>query len=288
MPQSLVNQTENANSAPGSLAARPSLLRAWLTLLRLSCVRLVWSLQSLAALCLILLLAAVVLLVTLYGREHEQFRWNIVSFGRAMVDNVYLRFMLPVLCLCFGTQAFGGEWEERNLVWLLTRPIPRPLIYLAKYLATLPWCLGLSLAGFFLMGLLAGPVGRQAVVALWPVLLLGGLAYAALFVLLGCWFRRSTVIGVTYCFVLETIFSQMPGLVKRVSIAFYTRCHFYDLAGREGWDTYQGKPGLTPERISFFIPVDGRTAQIVLASGTLGLLLLGMLIFARREYRDLT
>ena len=33
----------------------------------------------------------------------------------------------------------GAEREGSSLVWLLTRPLSRPAIYLAKFVALLPW-----------------------------------------------------------------------------------------------------------------------------------------------------
>lgn len=277
-----------ALGASAAAAASPSLLRAWLALWRLSAWRMGWTLQSLAAAALLILLAVVTLGVTLFARQSGQFQWDVTNFSRAIVDGVYLRFILPMLCLCYGTQALGGEWEERNLVWLLTRPIPRPLAYLAKWLAALPWCVGFALAGLFLVGGLAGEPGLKSAAAYWPVMVSGAAAYSALFVLLGAWFRRSTIIGVAYCFVLETIFSFMPGLVKRVGLSFYTRCQLYGIAKEQGWDLIDGKPAVTPDRIAFFMPVDGETARWALAGAAFGLVLFGMFLFARKEYRDLS
>jgi hypothetical protein len=166
--------------------------------------------------------------------------------------------------------------------------IPRPLVYLAKYLALLPWTVGVALAGLFLIGALAGAPGWLAATAFWPVILMGCLAYSALFLFIGSLFRRSTIIALVYSFVLETILGNMPGLVKRISIAFYSRCYLYGLAEEQGWHTIYGQPGIAPDAANFFLSVEGQTALGVLISLSVGLLLLGMAVFARKEYRDLT
>jgi ABC-type transport system involved in multi-copper enzyme maturation permease subunit len=202
---------------------------------------------------------------------------------------LYLGFMLPLLCLAFGTQALGGDWEDRTLVWLLTRPLPRPLIYLAKFVAALPWTFALTLGGLLLLGSLGGPDGLSAVRVFWPAVAWGTLAYVALFVMIGAWFRRSTIIGVVYSFVIESLMSTMPGLVKRGSIAFYSRCIYYERAQDFGLDINSpAGRGIAPDRNSLFMGIPGDQAILYLCLLTTGFLILGMLVFARREYKDLT
>src|SRR5687768_15068087 len=72
-------------------------------------------------------------------------------FSRWVVFFIFLGFLMPLWNLSFGTSALGTERESRSLVWLLTRPLPRSSIYLAKFLGVLPWCLALNLGGFALI-----------------------------------------------------------------------------------------------------------------------------------------
>src|SRR4051794_2486952 len=130
--------------------------RAWWFLVWLSLRRQGRSLQTLTAVVLVLLLAGVVVLVSQVNASMGRQGWNVANFARDLVVGVYLTLLLPLLCLCFGTQALGGEWEERSLVWVLTRPLPRPLVYLAKFLASIPWTLGCTLGGFLLAGFAVG------------------------------------------------------------------------------------------------------------------------------------
>jgi ABC-type transport system involved in multi-copper enzyme maturation permease subunit len=195
-----------------------------------------------------------------------------------MIEGVYLSFLLPILCLCIGTQAVGGDWEERSLVWLLTRPLPRPLVYAAKFLAALPWAMALSLGGLFLLGLLAGRGGAVSAVRFWDAVALCTIAYTSLFVFMGAWLRRSTVMAVVYSFVVETIVGSMPGFVKRASIAFYGRSLVYA----------QDMPGVQPDNPALFMAVEAKTAVWALAIISVVFFLLGVVAFSRREYHDLT
>ena len=99
-----------------------------------------------------------------------------------------------------------------------------------------------------------------------------------MFCLLGAWFRRAAVVGLVYSFFLEIILGNMPGLMKRVSIGFYTRCMMF-----EGAQSI----GVAPPKTAEYLPVDGTTALWALAGITAASVLLGMVIFARTEYQDL-
>jgi hypothetical protein len=201
-------------------------------------------------------------------------RTDFISFSNG-IFLLFVSFLLPLWSLSFGTEALGGDREAHNLLWLLTRPLPRPAIYLAKFVALLPWALALNLGGFAVLCALAGQPGWQALRLFWPAVLCATLAFAALFHLIGAYFRRPAVIALVYAFFLETILGNMPGYLKRVSISFYTRCMMYDAAGRFG---------VQPESPSVFLPVEGLTAMAVLLCACGALLVVGMYLFQRTEY----
>jgi ABC-type transport system involved in multi-copper enzyme maturation permease subunit len=200
-------------------------------------------------------------------------------FSNWMVFSIFVSFLLPAWSLSFGTEALGGEREGRTLVWLLTRPMPRWSIYLAKFLALLPWSLGLNLGGFGLLCLLAGRAGRMAFHYYWPAVLLGALAFCSLYHLMAACFRRPAVVALVYSFFLEVLLGNMPGYMKRVSIGFYTRCLMFDRAAAYN---------VMPEKGSIYLPVSGGAAAFVLLSVTAVLLLAGMAVFSRAEYKDLS
>jgi hypothetical protein len=201
-------------------------------------------------------------------------RTDFIRFSRG-VFGIYLSFLLPLWSLSFATEALGGDREGHNLLWLLTRPLPRPAIYLAKFVALLPWALALNLGGFAVICAAAGRAGLQALVLYAPAVLCATLAFAALFHLIGAYFRRPAIIALVYAFFLESILGNMPGYLKRLSISFYTRCMMYDAA-----ETF----GVRPESPSVFLPVSGTSAVVVLLCATAGLLALGMYLFSRTEY----
>jgi ABC-2 type transport system permease protein len=199
-------------------------------------------------------------------------------FSNWVVFSVFVGFLLPIWSLSFATEALGGDREGGNLIWLLSRPLSRPAIYIAKFVALAPWTLALNVGGFGLLCVLAGAPGREAFKLYWPAVLAATFAFCALFHLMGAFFRRAAVVALVYSFFLETILGTMPGYMKRMSIAFYTRCLMFD-AARD--------LGVEPEKPSIYLPVDSTTAWCVLLGLTVVLLGVGMVVFSRSEYRDL-
>jgi ABC-type transport system involved in multi-copper enzyme maturation permease subunit len=198
-------------------------------------------------------------------------------FSRYIVFTVFVSFLLPVLSLSFATDALGTEREGNTMVWLLTRPLPRPAIYLGKFAALLPWSLSLTVGGFAVVCLAAGRPGALALGLFWPAVVVSTLAFSSLFHFMAACFRRPAVIGLVYAFFLEVLLGNLPGYLKRISIGFYTRCMMFDVA--EDF-------GLQPEKPSIYLPVDGPTAHIVLLSVTVVMLVLGTIIFTRSQYHE--
>lgn len=200
-------------------------------------------------------------------------------FSRWLVFFIFLGFLLPLWNLAFATSALGSDRENRSLIWLLTRPMPRSGIYLAKFLALLPWCLALNLGGFVLICMCGGKTGWIAFAMYWPAIVAGTLAFAAVFHLIAALFSRPAVVGLLYAFFFETILSELPvpGTVKRLSINYYVRCLMYSEAQTADVPT---------ESAALFVPVSNRVAWLVLVGATVVITAVGMWLFSRSEYRD--
>jgi ABC-2 type transport system permease protein len=112
-----------------------------------------------------------------------------------------LGILVPLGTLWFGTSAIGDLVEDRLLVYLSLKPVPRWQLPAAAVLATLTMILPLTVLPLTLSGLVAG-AGDVA----WATLLaatLGALAYAGLFVAAGLWFRRAIWWGLAFVLIWE-------------------------------------------------------------------------------------
>ena len=203
--------------------------------------------------------------------------WSFTNFARWVVLSAYLGFVLPMFTLAYASGAIGSERESRSLIWLMTRPMPRSSIYLAKLFGTLPWCLLFSVGGFGALCLAGGEQGRVAFRLFWPAALAGTIAFSALFHLIGAIFRRPVIVGLVYVFFFEFLVAALPGSLKMLSLTFYTRCLMYNEAVAVGY------PGAM---LDVPAPVTSTTAWAMLTVVPLVLTLLGSWLFARFEYRD--
>lgn len=212
--------------------------------------------------------------------ENPDFRQRlaVVTFTRVILFAIFATFLLPLCSLSFATEAIGREREQGNLLWSLSRPVPRWAIYLGKFVAVLPWCLALNVGGFGVVCLAGGSAGREAWGLFWPAIVMGTITFAALFHLMGALFRRPAVLAILYAFFLETVMGNLPGHLKRASINFYMRCLMYDQASVFS---------LAPDRPLLYDPVSGPVAWAVLAGLTAVLLAAGAWVFSRSEYLDL-
>ena len=54
-----------------------------------------------------------------------------------MIWMLFLRFVIPVLGVFYGTALMADEVEDKTITYLFTRPIPRGAVLVGKYLAYL-------------------------------------------------------------------------------------------------------------------------------------------------------
>lgn len=251
------------------------LARAWATLTALTFRRLVWSASTMMVM---LPLLGCLLFVLRRHRGYEFSPREFHQFSEFMIL-VFASFIVPVCALAFGTASVGGDREDRTLVFLLVRPIPRALILLAKFSATLPLVLGLVVGSYWLYCRVAGEVGAVAFPLYLPALVYMTLAYVCLFHLFAVSFRHSTILALVYALFMEVLLGSLPGIAKRVAVNYYGRSIMFDVGKAEGLKSPDPR---------WFEPLSVDTATWALIGIAVGGLLLAIVVFTRREYRDLT
>lgn len=251
-----------------------SLARAWCTLFWLSLRRLFWSSSTLMV-CVPLVLGALRVLRLRFDRMGN----TELAFQRLsdFLIMLFASFLVPICALAYGTTSVGGDREDRTLLFLLVRPVPRPLVLLAKYAAALPLTLGMVGGSFLIYCWLAGEIGAWARTLYLPTVLAMSLAYLGLFHLFAVALRHSTIAALVYALFFELIMGGLPGVVKRLAVNYYGRSLLYAAGAKHG-----------VERPDWFEPISTTTAGWALFAMAAGSLLLALLVFQRREYRDLT
>lgn len=129
--------------------------------------------------------------------------------------------ILSLASAIFASANISAEIEQRTIVYLVTRPVPRWLLILVRYLACV---LVVSMICIFAAILVsaaayrgnpfANPLLGRDVLAL----VLGAFTYGGLFLFVTLLFNRSMIICLIYAFAWETIVPQMPGTMYYLSI----------------------------------------------------------------------
>ena len=145
-----------------------------------------------------------------------------------MIWLFFLRFIVPVLGVFYGTSLIADEIEDRTITYLFTRPIRRGAVLVGKYLAYAVCTTLVVLPSVVLVYFLVVPIGQvaqtfTAFAADLGLLALGLAAYGALFALVGAALKRPLVSGLVFVFGWEQIALVVPGYLKRFTVAHYVQ-----------------------------------------------------------------
>lgn len=280
MQSSHHERTEHQQEFP--LPGKPSSIplvrgaRAFVSLWMLSLRRQWWSTNSIMVL-LPLIGGGLFLLRRHYGDSGDPTR-GFRAFSEFVIV-IYASFFVPICAIAYGAAGISGDREDHTLVFLLTRPVPRPLILLAKFGASWPLTLGVAVGSFWVYCQLAGDAGKTAFAVYGPAVALMTTAYVCLFQFFAVWLRHATIVALIYALFMELLIGNMPGIVKRMAVNYYGRSLMYAA----------GSPhGLKSPDERWFELLEPATATWALLGIAAGFLAAAMLVFQFREYRDLT
>ena len=192
----------------------------------------------------------------------------------------YVHFFLVVVTLFYGTALIADEIDDKTITYLFMRPVSRRIIYLGKYLAYLVAASLLLLPTAvvsFLIAMIADPPGEavQHLPILFKdlgVLILGILAYGALYALIGAVAKRPVFVGLGFAIVWETAVTFIPGYLSKMTIKHYLLALLPHAAEQRGVLSLLESPTSPPAAIAILIFI------------TAALLWLGSWVFTRKEY----
>jgi ABC-type Na+ efflux pump permease subunit len=146
-----------------------------------------------------------------------------------MIWLLYVRFLVPVLGVFYGTSLIADEVDDKTITYLFTRPIQRSAVILGKYLAYLVCTVLLLLPSVVIVFFLVVPLGRGATIArMFPTLLtdlgmlaFGLAAYGAVFAFVGARLKRPLLVGLLFALGWEPAALIAPGYLKRATVAYY-------------------------------------------------------------------
>ena len=222
-------------TSPASFT-RPTLLASTARIFDLSLGQMLWSRRSML---LAFLVGAPVLLAAALRIASSADRLGLPRINGARVGGaalfgmmmwlLYIRFIVPVLGVFYGTSLIADEVDDKTLTYLFTRPIPRAAVLFGKYFAYLACTVLLVLPSVVLIYLLLAPIGGTigeafpTLVSDLAVLALGLTAYGAVFAFVGARLKRPLVVGLVFAFGWEPAALLFPGYLKRLTVAYYVQ-----------------------------------------------------------------
>ncbi len=216
------------------MSGTPSVMASTMRIFDLSLGQMLWSRRSVFLGVLLggpVLLAVVLRVVdTLHA---SGFKINGAAVGGStifgmMIWLLFIRFIVPVLGVFYGTALIADEVEDKTITYLFTRPIPRRAVLYGKYLAYLACTVLLVLPSVMLVFFLIVPTGGGSIGAGFPglvtdlgMLVVGLASYGAVFALVGTRLKRPLVVGLVFAFGWEPAVLLFPGYLKRLTVAYY-------------------------------------------------------------------
>jgi ABC-2 type transport system permease protein len=171
---------------------------------------------------LMLLLAGVPILVGLIVKANGSGAHDL----GATLDALVIRIVLPLVALVFGTAALGSELEDGTAVHLLTKPIPRTVIVVAKSAVAATLTALILVPSTVLTGILLARPGTdpsQTTSAIGIGVLVGSYLYVAVFVALSVLTSRGLIIGLGYALIWEGLLAGLLPGSQFLSVREYLR-----------------------------------------------------------------
>ncbi len=270
-----------------SRVAPPSLVTAARRVFELSFGEMLWSRRTIFMALVVggpVLLALVFRVIESLGMPALRVNGARVAgssiFG-VMMWMLYIRFIVPVLGVFYGTALMADEVEDKTLTYLFTRPIPRGAVLLGKYLAYLACTSLVVLPSVMLTYFLVVPFAEvgatfRSLVLDLAILALGLAVYGAVFAFVGTWLKRPLVVGLVFAFGWEQVAMALPGYLRQFTVAHWLQALVpHALPSDNALSVLQ----------SFFRQAPGAATSVAWLAAILAVFLwLAMRLVARREY----
>jgi ABC-2 type transport system permease protein len=144
---------------------------------------------------------------------------NPSDWGTPVLSGLGLAVVLPVTALIVGTGVLGSEVDDGTIVHILTKPLARRDIILAKLGVAIGVTAVTAAVPLFIAGALADSVRLGLALAVGAVV--GAAAYAAFFLMLSLLTRRPVLLGLVYILVWEGLLARFVSGTRVLSIGQY-------------------------------------------------------------------
>jgi ABC-2 type transport system permease protein len=145
--------------------------------------------------------------------------------GNADLDNATLLLtqfglgaLLPLLALLAGTGVIGPEIDDGQIMYIMTKPLARPVISTTKYVVAVIIVVAFGVVPIFVSGLIMTGMTAGLATGFAIGALVAGIAYCALFIAIAVVSRFAVTIGLIYALVWENLIARYASGAKTLSI----------------------------------------------------------------------
>lgn len=181
----------------------------------------------------IALLLAIVTRTAVDARDLEE-----ASVG--LLSNYAIALLIPLATLILASPMIGNLVEDRLLVYLWLKPVPRWHLAVAAYAAVVTTLLPVVIVPVLVTALITG--FGSLVIPATAAAILGVLAYSGIYLFLGARFTAGLWLGLLYLVLWENVLSRFSNGMARLSVRSYLQSMLQrgtdvpiDLADRAGW-----------------------------------------------------
>jgi ABC-2 type transport system permease protein len=135
-----------------------------------------------------------------------------VLYGVGMVLTV------PLVSLVAGTGVLAPEIDDGSIVYLLAKPVPRPVIVVSKTVVAVGCVVVFGVLPVALTGLFLNPSAPELGIGYGLGALLAGVTYSALFVMLATATRHAVVFGLVYVLLWEGLLGSVLSGIRWFSV----------------------------------------------------------------------
>ncbi|QNP71669.1 ABC transporter permease [Streptomyces roseirectus] len=148
-----------------------------------------------------------------------------------LLGGLALATMVPIIGVIAGTGAIGPEIDDGSVVYLLSKPVKRPVIISTKLIVAIAVTMVFSALPTLIAGFVLNGNGQQIAVAYTVAALVASIAYAAVFLLLGTVSRHAVVFGLVYALVWEALFGSLVPGARTLSIQQWSLAVAHEVTG---------------------------------------------------------
>lgn len=197
---------------PGAAVVSP---RTWLgfspVIARLTVRGLLGRRRTLLLITLPLLLVAIAVAIrAATGQDHDT--------TIDIVSGLALATVVPLIGVIAGTGAIGPEIDDGSIIFLLAKPISRPLIVRTKLVVATACTIVFAAVPTFVAALVLSGTSERIAVGFGAAAIAASIAYSAIFLLLGVITRHAVVIGLVYALVWEGLVGSFVQGARTLSV----------------------------------------------------------------------